>query len=55
MNKTFRKVVFKAIALAMGVSTLVLSIIKQDQGKNVIILLSIGLICLAFERLGNND
>lgn len=51
MDKSFKKVIFKAVALAMGVATLVLSIIRQDQGKNAIILLSIGLICLAIDKL----
>lgn len=53
MDNGFGKVIFKAVALAMGVATLVLSIIRQDQDKNAIILLSIGLICLAIDRPEN--
>lgn len=53
MNKSFRRIIFKAIGLAMGVSTLVLNIIKPLEGKNAISLLSIGLICLAIDQLEN--
>lgn len=55
MDKSFKKVVFKAIALAMGIASLVLSILKQLEDKNIIILLSIGLILLAFEGLDSID
>ncbi|NMC61278.1 MAG: hypothetical protein GYA51_18145 [Candidatus Methanofastidiosa archaeon] len=55
MDKSFKKVVFKAIALAMGIAALVLSVLKQVQDKNIIILLSIGLVLLAFEGLDSID
>lgn len=53
MNIGFRRVIFKAIGLAMGVSTLVLNIIKPLESKGSIFLLSIGLICLAIDELEN--
>jgi len=55
LDKSFKKVVFKAIALAMGIAALVLSVLKQVQDKYIIILLSIGLILLAFEGLDSID
>ncbi|WP_160197177.1 hypothetical protein [Senegalia massiliensis] len=53
MNKEFRKVIFKAIGLGMGVATLVLNIMKSIGFKSAISLLSIGLICLAIDQLEN--
>lgn len=55
MDKGLKKVVFPAVALGMGVSTLVLSIIKQLEVKTAITLLSIGLICLGIAQLGNKS
>lgn len=52
-DKGFGKIIFSAVALAMGVATLVLSIIKQIEAKTAIVLLSIGLICLAVDKLEN--
>ncbi len=43
--------VFKAIALAMGVSTLVLNILSEVSMDTTVILLSIGVICLAIVQL----
>ncbi|WP_315119885.1 hypothetical protein [uncultured Clostridium sp.] len=53
MNKDLKKLIFKSIGLAMGVSTLVLNIIKTLESKSAITLLSIGLICLAISELEN--
>jgi len=53
MNKDLKKLIFKSIGLAMGVATLVLNIIKTLESKSSIILLSIGLICLAISELEN--
>lgn len=53
MNKSFRKVIFKGIGLAMGIATLVLNIIKPIDSKSAISLLSIGLICLGIDQLEN--
>lgn len=43
--------VFKAIALAMGVSTLVLNILRDASVTTTATLLSIGVICLAIVQL----
>lgn len=51
MNKDFKNMIFKSIGLAMGIATLVLSIIKELESKSAITLLSIGLICLAISEL----
>ncbi len=54
MNKDLKKLIFKSIGLAMGVATLVLNIISKIESKSSIILLSIGLICLAISELEGN-
>ena len=51
MDKAFKKVIFSGIALAMGIATLVLNILKQLEANTAITLLSIGLICLAILQL----
>lgn len=51
MDKGVRNVIFKAVGLAMGVATFILSIIKQIEVENAINLLSIGLICIAIDQL----
>lgn len=53
MNKDLKRLIFKAVGLAMGIATLVLNIIKALEIKNAITLLSIGLICLAINELEN--
>ena len=53
MNKDLKKLIFKSIGLAMGVSTLMLSLITTLESKSAITLLSIGLICLAISDLEN--
>lgn len=56
MNKDLKKLIFKSVALAMGVATFVLNLITTLESKNAIGLLSIGLICLAiseFENINN--
>ncbi|MFD2129954.1 hypothetical protein ACFSKI_15240 [Pseudogracilibacillus auburnensis] len=50
MRKTI-KIIFAAIALGMGVSVFVLSILGNIEAKNAISLLSIGIICLAILKL----
>lgn len=55
MDKGFKKVIFPAVALAMGVATLVLSILKQLEAKTAIVLVSIGLICLSMERIDHRN
>lgn len=55
MDKNLKVLIFKSIGLAMGISTLVLNIMKAINVKNSIILLSIGLICLALNELENRS
>lgn len=43
--------VFKAIALAMGVSTLVLNVLTEVSTNTTAILLSLGVSCLAIVQL----
>lgn len=47
------KVILKAVALGMGVSSLVLNILGDASGSTTAILLSIGLVCLAIVQLQN--
>lgn len=53
MNTDLKRIILKSIALAMGVATLVLSIMNVIESKSTITLLSIGLICLAINELEN--
>lgn len=49
------KLIFKAVALAMGVSTLVLSILGDLSVDTAITLLSIGVACLAIVQLQDKE
>jgi hypothetical protein len=54
MNKRISKIVdlvFKGVALAMGVAVVVTSIMRVMQPGGQILLLGIGLICLALTAL----
>lgn len=51
MSKDLKKLIFKSVGLAMGIATLVLTIMKTIEGKGAITLLSIGLISLAISEL----
>ena len=51
MDKSLKRLIFKSVGLAMGVAILVLNIMGTINVKNSIILLSIGLICLALNEL----
>lgn len=53
MNKDLKTLIFQAVALAMGIASLVLNIMGTIEIKNSISLLSIGLICLAISQLEN--
>lgn len=44
--KDLINLIFKAIALAMGVSVIVLNILNQIEVKNSIVMLGIGLFCI---------
>lgn len=52
-NGDLKKLIFKAVGLAMGIGTLVLNIMNKLEAKSAITLLSIGLICLAISELEN--
>lgn len=45
------KLILKAVALAMGVSSLVLNILGEASGSTTATLLSIGVVCLALVLL----
>ncbi|MDV6377884.1 hypothetical protein ORD22_06360 [Sporosarcina sp. GW1-11] len=49
------QIVFKAVALGMGVSTLVLSILGNLPVDTAITLLSIGVTCLAIVQLQDKE
>lgn len=51
MNKDLKNLIFKSIGLAMGIATLVLTVMKTLDSKSAITLLSFGLICLAISEL----
>lgn len=51
MNKDLKKIIFKSVGLAMGIATLVLTIMKAIESKSAITLLSVGLICLTISEL----
>ncbi len=51
--KKIKQLVFKAVALGMGVATLVLSVIGDLQAEQGITFLAIGLIALAMNALEN--
>ncbi|EGT0681892.1 MAG: hypothetical protein E6469_08660 [Clostridium perfringens] len=53
MNKKTIHSIFKAVGLAMGVSTLVLSIMKALDTDVAITLLSLGLTCLGISQLNS--
>lgn len=51
--KNIKKLIFKALALGMGVATFVLSILGDLQTEQAITFLSIGLIALAINAMEN--
>lgn len=51
MNRNLIKFILIAVALGMGISTLVLNILGSLTGNSAITLLSIGVICLAISKL----
>ena len=51
MNKSLTKMILIAVALGMGVSTLVLNVLGSVTVSSAITLLSIGVICLAISKL----
>lgn len=53
MNKTTINQIFKAISLAMGIATLVLSIMKTIDTNTAITLLSVGLTSLSISQFNS--
>jgi hypothetical protein len=51
MKKDLTGTILKAVALAMGVATIVLGIMDQIAMQSGITLVGIGLLCLAFDRI----
>lgn len=49
--KNLVNTIFKAVALAMSVAVIVLSVLSQSEVKDTIIMLGIGLACLAISQL----
>ncbi len=55
MYKTLKRLILKALALAMGIATLVLNILDAIEIRNSIILLSIGLTALALHEMNKKN
>ena len=53
--KDLINLIFKAIALAMGIAVVVLNILNQIDIKSSIIMLGIGLVCMAIYLLDNKE
>lgn len=51
MNRDLKKLIFKVLALAMGIATFILTIMNKIESKSAVIFLSIGLTCLAINEL----
>ena len=53
--KDLINLIFKAIALAMGIAVVVLNILNQIDIKSSIIMLGIGIVCMAIYLLDNKE
>ena len=53
--KDLINLIFKAIALAMGIAVVVLNILNQIDIKSSIIMLEIGIVCIAIYLLDNKE
>ncbi len=53
--KDLINLIFKAVALAMGIAVAVLNILNQIDIKSSIIMLGIGLVCMAIYLLDNKE
>ena len=53
--KDLINLIFKAVALAMGIAVVVLNILNQIDVKSSIIMLGIGLVCMAIYLLDNKE
>lgn len=55
MNKNLIGTILKSVALAMGIAVVVCSVLNAIDTKSAIILLSIGLFCLALNSMRDKD
>ena len=53
--KDLINLIFKAVALAMGIAVVVLNILNQIDIKSSIIMLEIGIVCIAIYLLDNKE
>lgn len=53
--KDLINVILKAVAIAMGIAVVVLNILDSIEIKSSIIMLGIGLVCLAMYLMDNNE
>ena len=53
--KDLINLIFKAVALAMGIAVVVLNILNQIDIKSSIIMLGIGIVCIAIYLLDNKE
>ena len=53
--KDLINLIFKAVALAMGIAVVVLNILNQIDIKSSIIMLGIGIVCMAIYLLDNKE
>ena len=53
--KDLINVILKAVAIAMGIAVVVLNILDSIETKSSIIMLGIGLVCLAMYLMDNNE
>ncbi len=55
MNKKIINIAFKAVGLAMGAATLVLSILNNLETSTAITLLSVGMVSLGIGQLSSDS
>lgn len=54
-TKDLMNLIFKAVALAMGIAVVILNILNQIDVKSSIIMLGIGIICISIYLLTNKE
>ncbi len=54
-TKDLINVIFKAVALAMGIAVVVLNILNQIDVKSSIIMLGVGIVCISIYLLDNSE
>lgn len=53
--KNLINLIFKAVALAMGISVVILNILNQIEVKSSLIMLGIGIVCISIYLLSNKE